>query len=251
MSNFISLKPQRISENVAGQLKNAILRGDYGPGDKLPSERELTEAFQVSRVVVREALRTLELSGFLSIRQGPYGGAYVQKLGYERLSDFYTDLFLTRQLSAKELVQARFLLEPEVARLAAENLTEEWAIKLKKALESEQIPTKNHADWVTRNMATDNVLIEMCGSRLFQAMLEPLIRLTQEIVLTVKPKRTIIHDHLEHRAIVEAVLKGNGRKAAENMRKHIKNVGKKLVGLEESYRKRKSLSLAVLDDSKT
>lgn len=248
MSKFISVKPHRISENVAGQLKKAILSGEYGPGDKLPSERELTEAFQVSRVVVREALRTLELSGFLNIRQGPYGGAYVQRLGYERLSEFYTDLFLTRQLSAQELVQARFLLEPEVARLAAENLTEEWALKLKKALDIEQIPTKNHAEWVSRNMATDNVLIEMCGSRLFQAMLEPLIRLTQEIVLTVKPKRTIIHDPLEHQAIVEAVIEGNGKRAADSMRKHIKNVGKRLVGLEESYRKRKGLSLTVLDD---
>ncbi len=251
MPRFISVKPLRISENVAGQLKNAILKGEYTPGDKLPSERELTEAFKVSRVVVREALRTLELSGFVHIKQGPYGGAYVQRLGLERLSEFYIDLFMTRQLSAQELVQARFLLEPEVTRLAADNISEEWAAKLKKALEIEQIPTKSHADWVNRNMTMDNILIEMCGSRLFQAMLEPLIRLTQEIVLTVKPKRTIIHDHSEHRAIVEAVIEGNGERAAESMREHIKNVGERLIGLEESYRNRKGLSLKVLDDSKT
>jgi GntR family transcriptional repressor for pyruvate dehydrogenase complex len=246
MPRFSSVKPLRVSENVAGQLKNAIFSGDFRPGEKLPSERELTKAFQISRVVVREALRTLELSGFVNIRQGPHGGAYVQRLGYERLSEFYTDLFLVGQLSVQELVQARIFLEPEVARLAAENLTEHWAIELNKALSSEQVPTQNHADWVRRNMATDNVLIEMCGSRLYQAMLEPLIRLTQEIVLVVKPERTIIHDPQEHQAIVDAVLEGNGKRAAAAMRKHIRNVGNSLIGLEESYRKRKGLAREAL-----
>ena len=113
-------------------------------------------------------------------------------------------------------------------------------------LASEQVPTRKHADWVRRNMATDYVLIEMCGSRLYQAMLEPLIKLTQEIVLVVKPERTIIHDPQEHQIIVEAVLKGDGKRAADAMRKHIKNVGDSLIGLEESYRERKGLAREAL-----
>jgi DNA-binding FadR family transcriptional regulator len=242
MPKFSSVKPNRVSDNIAAQLKNAILGGGFKPGEKLPSERELTEEFQASRVVVREGLRTLELSGFVEIRQGPYGGAYVLQLGYERLTESYTDLFWAGQLSVQELVQARIYLEPEVTCLAAENLTEEWAAKLKKALASEQVATRNHADWVCRNMATDRVLIEMCGNRFYQAMLEPLIRLTQEIVLVVKPERTIIHDPREHQAIVDAVLAGDGQRAANAMRRHIRNVGESLIGLEESYRKRKGLA---------
>jgi DNA-binding FadR family transcriptional regulator len=241
MYRFSPVKPLRTSENIAGQLKDAILGGDFKPGQKLPSERELTEAFQVSRVVVREAIRTLELTGFVNIRQGPYGGAYVQQLGYERLTESYLDLFLTGQLSVRELVHARMHLEPEIVRLAADNLDEYWAEKLKKALAGEQIPTKTHADWVRRNMSTDYVLMEMCGNRFYQAMLEPLIRLTQEIVLVVKPKPTIIHDPREHEAIVDAVLAGDGKAAADAMRIHIENVGDKLIGLEESYRRRKGL----------
>jgi DNA-binding FadR family transcriptional regulator len=53
----------------------------------------LTKEFQVSRVVVREGLRKQELSGFVEVRQGPYGGAYVQRLGHDRLTESYTDLF--------------------------------------------------------------------------------------------------------------------------------------------------------------
>ena len=241
MAGFSPVKSLRTSENIAGQLKGAILGGDFNPGEKLPSERELTETFQVSRVVVREAIRTLELAGFVRIRQGPYGGAYVQRLGYGRLTESYLDLFMAGQLSVVELVQARMHIEPEVTLLAANNLNDHWADKLQAALASEQVPAKKHADWVRRNMATDYVLIEMCGNRFYQAMLEPLIRLTQEIVLVVKPKPTIIHDPREHRVIVEAVLAGNGQTAADAMRRHIENVGRSLIGLEESYRRRKGL----------
>jgi GntR family transcriptional repressor for pyruvate dehydrogenase complex len=56
MPRFNSVKTFRVSENITAQLKNAILSGDFKPGEKLPSERELTGIFQVSRVVVREAL---------------------------------------------------------------------------------------------------------------------------------------------------------------------------------------------------
>ena len=246
MYGFNPVKSHRTSETIAGQLKDAILSGDFKLGEKLPSERELTKAFQVSRVVVREAIRTLELTGFVSIRQGPYGGAYVERLGYERLTESYLDLFMVGQLSLVELVQARKHIESEVARLAAENLNDFWADKLLTALAGEQVSTRKHADWVRRNMATDYVLIEMCGNRFYQAMLEPLIRLTQEIVLVVKPKPTIIHDPQEHRAIVEAVLSGDGGSAAAAMGVHIKNVGDSLIGLEESYRRRKGLMRAAL-----
>jgi DNA-binding FadR family transcriptional regulator len=241
MPNFHPVKTLRISENITTQLKNAILKGEFQPGEKLPSERELTQTFQASRVVVREALRALELAGFVNVRQGPHGGAYIQRLGYERLSEYYTDLFLAGELSVRELVQARVHLQPEIVRLAAENLTPESAARLEQALAREQGAARKHADWVRRNMATDYVLMEMCGNRLFQAMLDPLLRLTQEIVLVVKPRRTVIHDPREHEAIVDAVLSRDGRRAGRAMREHIENVGRSLIGLEEAYRRRKGL----------
>lgn len=243
MYRFNPVKTLRISENITTQLKNAILSGGFKPGEKLPSERELTGTFQASRVVVREAIRTLELAGFVSIRQGPRGGAYVQRLGYERLTEYYTDLFLAGELSVRELVQARVHLQPEIVRLAAENINTKSAAGLKEALASEKIPARRHTDWVRRNMTTDYALMKMGGNRLFQAMLDPLLRLTQEIVLVVKPRRTIIHDPREHEAIVEAVLSGDGQRAAQAMRNHIENVGRSLVNLEEDYRRRKGLNL--------
>lgn len=240
-TSFQPVKQSRTSDAILSQVKEAIVTGQFSPGEKLPSERELTEAFQVSRVVVREAVRALELSGFVDIRQGPRGGAYVKELGYDRLFDGYYDLFLAGRVSANELVQVRRLLEPEAARLAAENITAEQAERLTQALEAETIPRPTHQEWVDRNIVVDFILAEASGNRLFRATLEPLLRLTRELVLAVKPERTVIHAHAEHAAIVEAVLAGDSWEAEERTRAHLDRVGDRLIELERLFREKLNL----------
>ena len=82
MPNFKPVKQHRISDAVFQQLKKGILSNDFKAGDKLPGERDLSEQFQVSRVAVREAVRSLENAGFVTIRQGSNGGAYVTDLTF-------------------------------------------------------------------------------------------------------------------------------------------------------------------------
>ena len=73
MGQFKSVRQSRVSEAILAQLKEAILLEHFKSGEKLPSERELTEEFQVSRGVIREAIRVLEITGFVVLRQGPTG----------------------------------------------------------------------------------------------------------------------------------------------------------------------------------
>ena len=77
MPHFKPIRPIRISAEVAEQLKQSILLGHFKAGQRLPSERDLAEEFQVSRVALREALRSLENSGFIHTRPGATGGAFV------------------------------------------------------------------------------------------------------------------------------------------------------------------------------
>ena len=97
MPRFRPIRPSRISEEVTEQLKRSILFGDFKAGDKLPPERLLAGEFQVSRVAVREALRTLENSGFIVTRQGASGGAYVTDLSFAHLADAFLDLLSGRE----------------------------------------------------------------------------------------------------------------------------------------------------------
>ncbi len=239
---FTSVKSGRTSENVLEQLKQAIVSREFPPGSKLPSERELTAAFQVSRVVIREAIRALELTGFVTIRQGPLGGAYIRELGFERLVESYADLFMVGRLSAADLVQVRLHIQPEVARLAALNADEDSKAELVEALAYEQVRTTDHSEWVKRNQATDYALLKMCGNQLYRAIMEPLLELFKELVLVVKPPWTVIHNPAEHKAIVEAVLAGDAEAAVRAMETHLDNLGDHLINLEKAYRRAKGLA---------
>ena len=137
MTRFRPVKQTRVSDEVAEQIKQSILLGDLKEGDKLPSEHQLMEQFQVSRATIREALRSLKNSGFLATRQGASGGAYVKDLSFEGLANTFLDLFLVDKINMPELCRAREVIEPEMARLAALNVSPEYAQRLLKALETE------------------------------------------------------------------------------------------------------------------
>lgn len=241
MASFKPVKQSRISEEVLGQLKKAILSGGYQPGGKLPSERELCEQFQCSRVVVREAIRALEMTGFVRLRQGPSGGAFVQELTLEHLSSAFMDLFLANKLSARELLGVRSHIEPEVARLSALNPDKKDRKRLEKAFKDEHTGTLTHAQWVSRNLEIHYILSRMCKNRFYEAIMTPLLDLTLEMVLVVKPSHKVIHEHSEHEAIVDAVVSGDSEKAAQAMVEHIDKVGASLIELEDSYREKKGL----------
>jgi len=230
-------KKPRISQEVVAQLKNAILTGLYKPGEKIPPERELTEQFQVSRVVIREALRELELKGFVKIHQGPAGGAYVLDLSFDQLSDALLDLFKAGKLSVVELIQVRLHIEPEIARLAALNADARAIDRLKQALEREQETGTSHSATVSRRFQVDHILAEMCGNRLYQAISKAILDLTREIILVVKSNRTVIFRHDEHVQIVRAVEQRDPEAAAEAVRRHLMSIGTGLEQLEKAYRK--------------
>ncbi|MFA7587586.1 MAG: winged helix-turn-helix domain-containing protein, partial [Novosphingobium sp.] len=76
---FKPVKTKRAFEEVCDQIRLAIQEGRLEAGDKLPAERHLAEALDVSRATVREAFRTLEIAGVLSLRKGVNGGAVVMQ----------------------------------------------------------------------------------------------------------------------------------------------------------------------------
>jgi GntR family transcriptional regulator, transcriptional repressor for pyruvate dehydrogenase complex len=122
---FKEIKSRRLSDSVVSQIKKSIISGTYRPGDKLPSEKELMEIFNVSRGSLREALRALEQFGFIVVKAGASGGAYVTGEGMKSLANRLYDIMLMEQVSFEEILQVRQLIEPGMARLAAENRTDE------------------------------------------------------------------------------------------------------------------------------
>jgi len=241
MTHFKPIKTARIFEDVLIQLKEAILLGRFKSGDKLPSERELTLEFQVSRGVIREAIRALELSGFVAIRQGPAGGAFVTDLTFNQVGNAFLDLFLSDRLSMREIAQVRFHIEPEVARLAALNITPSYGRLLKKAEEDEHLPYDSYPQRMARLTEVHRILAKICGNHFFEAIVTSMLKLTAEVVLAVDPDHESLHGPGEHLSIVTAVMAGDEEGASLAMTGHLKRFSDSLIGMEKIYRRRFSL----------
>ncbi|MFQ5792166.1 MAG: FadR/GntR family transcriptional regulator, partial [Acidobacteriota bacterium] len=120
---FKPVRTTRISEEIATQIKEKLLAEKLQPDDKLPSENGLAEMFGASRATVREALRSLEGAGFIVIKRGARGGPYVASRGLERAGRTLSDALRLRGTPIAQLTEARLIVEPALARLAAERAT--------------------------------------------------------------------------------------------------------------------------------
>jgi GntR family transcriptional repressor for pyruvate dehydrogenase complex len=125
----------RISAAIAEQIRNAILEGKLTPGDRLPTERELTQRFGVSRVTVRDALRALETNGLVEIRVGASGGAFVTAPSSDVVGQGISDMLLLSAVNPDEIAEARLILEIGTVALAVERASDEDVAQLRELAE--------------------------------------------------------------------------------------------------------------------
>ena len=124
------IKRSRLYEDVIKQIMNLIKNGILKPGDQLPTERELSEQLKVSRTSIREALRSMEMAGFLESRVGAGGGTYIKEVTIDSIISPFADMLSIHNVSVLELLEVRLILETEVARLAALRRTEDDLIEI-------------------------------------------------------------------------------------------------------------------------
>lgn len=121
-------------QEIGDDLRAQIVQGRYPVGSRLPPERHIAETYGVSRTIVREALLMLELQGTVDIRQG--SGVYVMRIPHE--NDSEEEQLLSSDVGPFEILQARQLLESNIAAFAAKMATRADIDNLKRIIEQEQ-----------------------------------------------------------------------------------------------------------------
>jgi GntR family transcriptional regulator, transcriptional repressor for pyruvate dehydrogenase complex len=116
---------RRAGEQIAERLTTAIALGQFGPGQRLPSERRLAELLQVSRSTVREALHILVKAGQVEVRRGSSGGAFVTSASSPDAAAMIRRALLPGWARFNQLLDFRCTVEQQISRLAAERATEE------------------------------------------------------------------------------------------------------------------------------
>lgn len=127
---FTEVHPVRGFEDIAVQIKEAILQGHLKNGDRLPNERELGNLFGVSRPTVREAIRSLEAIGVVEVRRGIYGGIFITEPKPDQVGRALEALLRFRGATISELVEFRRTFEAETAYWAAQRATTEQVDQL-------------------------------------------------------------------------------------------------------------------------
>lgn len=122
---FTPVTSGRISSAIVDQVRSMIAGGELSPGDRLPSERELADQFGVSRVTVRDALRSLEAAGLLDIRVGATGGAFLRVPSNAVAARGMSDMLLMSALTPEQVAEARLMLESNTVLLAVHRATGE------------------------------------------------------------------------------------------------------------------------------
>ena len=129
------LKLRSGGEHVADRLVTAIALGEFIPGQRLPSERELAATLGVSRTTVREAIQRLAALGYVDVRRGRTGGAYVlQGMGPEA-NEMIRRTLLPEWSNLERVLDFRQLVEPLIARTAADRIAAEDVGPIRAALE--------------------------------------------------------------------------------------------------------------------
>lgn len=132
MAAVRSNPPERLSRQVVERFQAMLADGEIGPGDRLPSERELAERYGVGRSSVREALRELEILGLVESRQG--AGTYVRAASSRDLMAPFRSIVALSEAAVADVLAFRRMFEPEVAAMAARNADDDGRALLQRAL---------------------------------------------------------------------------------------------------------------------
>ncbi|WP_407571518.1 FadR/GntR family transcriptional regulator [Deinococcus altitudinis] len=228
---FEALNTRRLYSQIADQVATLISTGEYQPGDQLLSERELADRLKVSRPTVREAMIALEVRGLIEIRVGV--GIFVRTQPARQQADLVRAPDPAH--SALEIIEARLMLEPQVAALAAERLSEKELKVLKKHLRQLKLAAAQ-GRWSDRDdRALHETIARASGNQVLSDMVQGLFT-DRDDALALKfeehlSQMPLVRDRSfnDHRRIIEALSRRDAQAARQAMHDHLASVQREML----------------------
>ena len=211
-----------IHKQIIARLRELINFKNFEPGDKLPSERMLSEKFNVTRSNLREALQTLESYGL--VKSIPQSGTFVADIGITALNGMIDDILRLPIPSFKDLVEARIFLELKGVKLAALRRTEDDLINMENALADYSEKVVRGEDAMQEDLLFHLAIAKASGNPTLNTFM---LKITPEIINNfekhhVCDKDTAFKGIQEHKAIIDAIREQNPEAARKAMKVHFK-----------------------------
>jgi GntR family transcriptional regulator, transcriptional repressor for pyruvate dehydrogenase complex len=216
-------------EEVADKIRERILQNEVELNDRLPSERDMAEQFGVSRVAVREAVRVLELTGFVIVRKGVKGGIFVAQEYDRPLIEAIRHMASAGEVDIDDLFTVRLLIEPFAAASVARDGSSDDIARLGETVRMAEEASRKGEIVRPLNFRFHRQIVQMSGNAILSAVGETTLTLLTEFLHDV-PSTEISRQHLAFHSDILAAIKTRDQAASRQL------VSADIAMLKESLR---------------
>jgi GntR family transcriptional regulator, transcriptional repressor for pyruvate dehydrogenase complex len=220
LAQFNPVAVERPAEVVFVQIRDLILNGAIPAGESLPSERQLADRFGLNRIHVREALLRLEFYGLVKTRRNV--GTVVTGAGIRAIDGLFADVLALRGDDLTALIETRWVIEVEVARLAATRATDEDLAELKAAHHEFSLEVAAGSSGIEKDLAFHLRVADASRNPVLRSLLG---LLAPDVMKLAVEDRTCVGGRAEqslaeHAAVLDALLARDPAAAARAMTAH-------------------------------
>ena len=238
-SLFKKLPERRAFQEIVEQISNLIYSKKLNPGDRLPSERELSIQFGTGRMAVREAFRVLEQTGLVYIKQGTLGGAYIKGVDVSIVSDSMCNLIRRASIRLEDFIAVRNGIDRLIIESVIHNVTEELIEKLEKNVEATRAVMKigdseKQPHFVTESARFHIELARATNNQLFDIIEESLLKAMRAFMREGSYDYAFDDRHLAiHEALCQSLRHRDLSRALQCINDHSQNLFKYLSDAPE------------------
>ncbi|HEV2515449.1 MAG TPA: FCD domain-containing protein [Devosia sp.] len=232
------------TDEIVDAIKRMIVEHGLGPGDRLPQERELLAQFSASKGTVREALKALEVQGLISVRTGPGGGAFIERMSERRAMSLLSNFLFAKNLSIANIYEMRKVLEPQLAASATLNIDEAGLGRLADIIRIyDHEPADAAERWNQRMAELDfhSVVAEYCDNPILAFTCRFLQRLLKDLTIAqdiyVQPEPVLRESGIRHQHdLIAAMRRRDATAASAILVEHMAEAEQHMLGLQARLR---------------
>lgn len=222
VEGFTKSDNKKTQNYIISKIREHINYKNLEPGDKLPSERVLSEKLEVSRNNIREAIQKLEFYGLL--KSIPQSGTFVANIGIIALNGMIDDILGLKEPDFKSLVETRILLELKAVKLAALRRTDDDLKRLKEAIDAYEAKVLKGEDAVQEDLLFHLTIAKASANSTLETFM---LMITPEIITNFEKHHVCDENQkftaiIDHKAIYDCIVNQDPQMAKQKMKEHFK-----------------------------
>jgi GntR family transcriptional repressor for pyruvate dehydrogenase complex len=225
-ASFRRVQVARAFEDIAGQIRVELTEGRLRAGDRLPPERELADRFGVSRNTLREALRSLEISGLIALKKGATGGAFVRDSNGDVVVNSLRDFYRLGAVTPEQVTEARIWIESAIVREAAARHTADDVAALHANLAAAQdaIRRRDFPARAETHLEFHRILARITRNPIVGVIMDGLIDVMRQFIRTIGPRWDSDYVLPSRRRFMRHLEARDAAAAVAEMERHLRRV---------------------------